>query len=171
MVATPRGPRIARGRHCLRGHIGGGGGALRRALRALWRGHGGGPERPAAASDLPPRGRQRHQLARRLHAREHRRPLARFVGRLSLLNPTPAALSTTSRRRRLFEEFIVILGVVSIWRAGPPAPAPAMPKIPPNKRAPSACPYYVALKTLGWRNENPMFGEHVRVCFKRGLCR
>ena len=40
----------------------------------------------------------------------------------------PAALTTTSRRSCLFEEFIVILGVVSIWRAGLLAPAPAMPQ-------------------------------------------
>ena len=32
-----------------------------------------------------------------------------------------------------------------LLRAGPPAPAPAMPKIPLNKRAPSACPYFYIL--------------------------
>jgi hypothetical protein len=32
-----------------------------------------------------------------------------------------------------------------LLRAGPPAPTPAMPKIPLNKRAPSACPYFYIL--------------------------
>ena len=62
-----------------------------RALGALRRGVGGSPERPTATSDLPPRGRQRHQLARQLHAPEHRRPPARFIGRRSLKLAQPNA--------------------------------------------------------------------------------
>ena len=74
----------------------------------------------------------------------------------------PAAL--TSRRCCLFEEFIVILGVVSIWRAGPPAPAPAMPKIPLNKRAPSACPYFYILADERRGNRRVKCGHFTSDC-------
>ena len=40
-----------------------------------------------------------------------------------------------------------------LLRAGPPAPAPAMPKIPLNKRAPSACPYfYIYIADEAWQS-------------------
>ncbi len=40
-----------------------------------------------------------------------------------------------------------------LLRAGPPAPAPAMPKIPLNKWAPSACPYfYIYIADEAWQS-------------------
>ena len=93
------------------GHVGGGGGALRRAFGALGRGFGGGSERPTAASNCHLAGVKdinwlvgymREGVSDRLRA-------SWAVGLLSYDTP---ALSTTSRR--LFEDIVCVLDCVSI---------------------------------------------------------
>ena len=51
-----------------------------------------------------------------------------------------------------------------LLRAGPPAPAPAMPKIPLNKRAPSACPYFYILADERRGNRRVKCGHFTSDC-------